>query len=270
MSEFRRQLLAGEPLTPPIIDAHGHLLSRSARDMLVPQSEPAQMVHVMDRYGIDRACISVLGAGDANPETIRAAEAFPDRLIGFHLVNPRYPQLMQEELEASFAHPQMRGIGEVHPTSYQHDYPVTGPSYRPAWEFAEARHLPVLIHAGPRSEVGRCRPADVGLVAENHPGMSVLMGHSGGYDSWELLDEAMAIARRLDNVYLDICAMGRHYGALEHMVSNVGAEKIVYGSDAPFHDWSAEIAHVALAKIGDDAKAAIFAGNMARLLGESS
>lgn len=270
MSEFRRQLLAGEPLTPPIIDAHCHLLSRSGRDVLVPQSEPAQMVRVMDRYGIDRACISVLGAGDANPETVSAAEAFPDRLIGFHLVNPRYPQLMQEELEASFAHPQMRGIGEVHPTSYHHDYPVTGPGYRPVWEFAEARHLPVLIHAGPRSEVGRCRPADVGFVAGNHPGMSVLMGHSGGYDSWELLDEAMAIARRLDNVYLDICAMGRHYGALEYMVGNVGAEKIVYGSDAPFHDWSAEIAHVALAKISDDAKAAIFAGNMARLLGESS
>jgi predicted TIM-barrel fold metal-dependent hydrolase len=100
--------------------------------------------------------------------------------------------------------------------------------------------------------------------------MNVLMGHSGGYDSWELLDEAMAVARRLDNVYLDICAMGRHYGALEYMVGNVGAEKIVYGSDAPFHDWSAEIAHVALAKISDDAKAAIFAGNMARLLGENS
>jgi uncharacterized protein len=270
VSTLRGQLLAGEPLTPPIIDAHCHLLARSARDVLVPQSEPAQMVRVMDRYGIDRACISVLGAGDANPDTVRAVEAFPSRLIGFHLVNPRYPQLLQEELEASFARPEMRGIGEVHPTSYHHDYPVTGPNYWPAWEFAEARQLPVLIHAGPHSEIDRCRPSDIALIAENHPGMSVLIGHSGGYDSWELLDEAIAAARSLENVYLDICAMGRHYGALEYMVSKVGPEKVIYGSDAPFHDWSAEIAHVALAKISDDAKAAILAGNMARLLGEDS
>jgi len=264
---LRSQALAGEPLGIPIIDAHSHLLSPSMRDVFVPYAEPAQMVATMDVYGIDSACVSVLGAGDANAETMEAAAAFPGRLIGFHLINPRYPGSMLEDLEASFAQPGMRGIGEVHPTSYHHDYPVTGPNYRAAWEFAAARHLPVLIHSGPRSEAHRCRPDDIGRVAADHPQMNVLIGHAGGYDSWEMLDEAIAVTRRLDNVYLEICAMGRHYGALEYMVAKAGAEKIVYGSDAPFHDWSAEIAHVALAKIGDDAKAAIFGGTMTRLLG---
>ena len=263
---LRQQALAGQPLAARIIDAHSHLLSASMRDAFVPASSPAQMVSVMDRYGIDAACISVLGSGDANGDTIAAALAFPDRLYGFHLVNPRYPQLMLANLEKSFANPQMRGIGEVHPTSYQHDYPVTGPNYRPAWEFAEARRLPVLIHSGPRSESGRCRPADLGVVAADHPGMNVLIGHAGGYDSFEMLDEAIEVARRLGNVYLEICAMGRHYGALEYMVARLGPGKIVYGSDAPFHDWSAEIAHVAFAKISDENKEAIFGGTMARLL----
>jgi uncharacterized protein len=266
-SELHQQALAGQPLATRIIDAHCHLLGPSLRDVFVPESSPAQMVGVMDRYGIDVACISVLGAGDRNAETIAAAQAFPDRFYGFHLVNPRYPQAVVENLERSFAHPQMRGIGEVHPTSYHHDYPITGPNYRPAWEFAEARGLPVLIHSGPRSEAVRCRPADLGVVAADHPGMNVLVGHAGGYDSFDMLDEAIEVARRLDNVYLEICAMGRHYGALEYMVGKLGHQKIVYGSDAPFHDWSAEIAHVAFAKIPDEAKEAIFCGTMARLLG---
>jgi hypothetical protein len=44
VSALRKQLLAGEPLTAPIIDAHCHLLVRSARDVLLPQSEPARVV----------------------------------------------------------------------------------------------------------------------------------------------------------------------------------------------------------------------------------
>jgi uncharacterized protein len=263
---IHEQTLRGEPLGCRVIDAHAHLLNRSAPMAHFPLSAPAQMVEFMDVLGIDQACISVVGAGDANDEMLAAVAAHPGRLLGFVLVNPRYPADILPTLERCFDHPGVRGIGEVHPTSYHHDYPVTGPAYVPVWEFAAARRLPVLIHAGPTSEAARCRPSALGTVAAAHPDMNVLVGHCGGYDSWDMLEEAVDTAIRHDNVYLELCATGRYPGILEHLVSRVGPDKIVFGTDAPFHDWTAEVAHVAFARIPDEAKEKIFGRTMAGLL----
>lgn len=263
---MHHRALSGEVLGVPIIDAHAHLMPASTPAAYFPFSDEAGMVAAMDRYGIAQACISVTGAGDSNELVTQAYATYPDRFIGYHMMNPRYPERMVEELENSFRTGGFLGLGEVHPTSYHHDYPVTGPNYRPAWEFAESRQLPVLIHAGPTSESTRCRPRDLGVVAAQYPRMNVLVGHCGGYDSWDMLEEAIETARANDNVFLEICAMGRFYGVLEYLVSRVGAEKVLYGSDGPFHDWSAEIAHVAFAKLPDSTKELIFHGNMRRLL----
>lgn len=268
MSNFHDRALRGEPLGIPIIDAHAHLMPSSTPAAFFPHADLAGMVTAMDRYGIARAFVSITGAGDGNEEVARACTEYPDRFFGYHMVNPRYPDTMRAELDQSFSHAGFLGIGEVHPTTYHHDYPVTGPNYEPAWEFAEARCLPVLIHAGPTSESARCRPADLGVVAAAHPNMNVLIGHCGGYDSWEMLEEAIETARTHDNVFLEICAMGRFYGVLEYLVQRVGAEKVIYGSDGPFHDWSAEIAHVAFAQVSDDVKERVFFRNVLGLLDE--
>lgn len=267
--DLHQQALRGEPLGVPIVDAHAHLLHESRINAHFPFASPAGMVESMDRLGIDSAIVSVIGSGDANADMLAAIAEFPRRLVGSVLVNPRYPESIADELERCFSHAGVRAIGEVHPTSYHHDYPVTGENYRTVWEFAEERRLPVLIHAGPTSEAARCRPSDLGVVAAAHPGMNVLIGHCGGYDSWQLLDEAIETTRRHDNVYLELSAMGRYYGVLEHLVDRVGQEKVVYGSDAPFHDWSAEVAHVCFAKVSDEAKERVFGGTMNRLLEEA-
>lgn len=268
MSYIADALLDGAPIPVDIIDAHAHLMGASSSDVFVPWATPTGMVDAMDRYGITTACISGVGCGDQNDEVRSAIEAYPDRFIGFHLVNPRYPDLLLDELTRSFSGSGFLGIGEVHPTTYQHDYPVTGPNYEIVWDFAEEHRLPVLIHSGPRTESHRCHPRALGAVARSHPNMNVLIGHCGGYDSWDLLDDAVEEARTNENVYLEICAMGRHFGVLEYLVQRLGGGKVVYGSDAPFHDWSAEIAHVALARVPDDVKECVFSGTMKHLLKE--
>lgn len=98
--------------------------------------------------------------------------------------------------------------------------------------------------------------------------MNVLVGHCGGYDSWEMLEEAIDTAKRHDNVYLEICATGRFPGILEHLISRVGEDKVVFGTDAPFHDWTAEVAHVAFARVSDSVKQKVFGLTMQRLLQE--
>lgn len=270
-SELHEAAIAGEPLTGvEIIDAHAHLLHQRTPGVSFQHTEPEQMLEAMDRIGIDRACISVLGAHEANAEMLDAVSRFPDRFVGFVLVNPRYPDEITKTLEWCFENPGVRGIGEVHATSYQHWYPITGPAYEPAWEFAAQRNVPVLIHSGPTSEGARCSPTMIGEVARRHPGFPILIGHCGAYDSWLMLDEAIDVALEYDQVYLEICAMGRFYGVLEHIVRRLGPDKVVFGTDAPFHDWTAEVAHVACAKLSDEQKAKIFGGTMRALLGEAA
>lgn len=264
---LHEDLLAGRPLSAvEIIDAHAHVLPPRTAGVSFRYTQPEEMIEAMDRIGIDRACISVLGSMRANDEMLEWVSQYPERLVGFVLINPRYPDEIVPTLERCFENPGVLGIGEVHATSYQHVYPITGAAYVPMWDFAAERNLPVLIHSGPTSEAIRCSPTLIGEIARRHPGFPILIGHCGAYDSWAMLDEAIGVAAEHEQVYLEISAMGRFYGVLEYIVRHLGPDKVVFGSDAPFHDWTAEIAHVACAKLTDDDKSRIFGGTMRRLL----
>ena len=264
---FLQHVLRGEPVTSsPVIDAHAHVLNTTESGVRFSHADAAGMVTALDRLGIDRACVSVVGSGHENDEMLAVLDAAPGRFVGFVSVNPRYPGQMLDDLHRCFEHPMVMGIGEVHPTSYQHEYPITGDRYVPVWEFANARRIPVLIHSGPRSEAARCSPAMLAEVARAFPDMPVLVGHAGGYDSWDMLDQAIEATAGCNNMFLELCAMGRFYGAVEHMVDGLGAGKVVFGTDGPFHDWTAEVAHVACARLSDDEKRQIFGGTMQRLL----
>jgi predicted TIM-barrel fold metal-dependent hydrolase len=258
---------AGLPLDVLVIDAHAHMLPQSTPAASFLWPEPEGLLVSMDRLGIDMACISIVGSGHQNDDVLNVVRDHPNRFAGFVLANPRYPDEMILELDRCFAaHPNMRGIGEVHPPSYTHYYPVTGPNYRPLWEYAARRDVPVLIHSGPASENEYCGPAKIAQVASWYPSVPFLIGHCGAYDSWSMLEEAIDLTRRYDNLFLEICAMGRFYGIVEYLVDKVGADRVLFGTDAPFHDWTAEIAHVACAKIPDAAKEKIFGLNMKALL----
>ena len=62
----------------------------------------------------------------------------------------------------------------------------------------------------------------------------------------------------------------RHIGPDEaeqaHMLSVVGAERILYGSDAPIRDYASQLAKVTGARISDRERQRILGENAARLL----
>lgn len=268
-TRIHEQVNSGRPLSGiRIIDAHAHLLPQRTPAVTFLEGGPEGLLVSMDRLGIERACISVVGSGGNNDEVLDAVRRYPDRFVGFVLVNPRYPEEMIAELDRCFAaHDMVRGIGEIHPPSYTHYYPVTGQNYRPLWEYAAKKGVPVLIHSGPSSEAAFCGPAEIAKVAAWYPSVPFIIGHCGAYDSWYMLEEAIEVTKKYENLFLEICAMARFYGVVEYLVKKVGADRILFGTDAPFHDWTAEVAHVACAKISDDAKEKIFGLNMAALLG---
>jgi len=219
----------------------------------------------MDRVGIDQACVVEFD----NDLTLQAMNA-SDRFIGFCFVNPNYPSEVVPELERCFK-AGMKGI-KLHPAAHTHYYPIDGRNYRPVFEFAAARHCPILIHSGPRTEADlrMNRPSLIANVAEWYPDAHFIISHCGAYDpkeTWDALDEAVEAARAHDNVYLNFNTLGRYFGVIEYLVEKVGADKVIFGSDAPQHCFIVEIGHVAYARVSDADKEKIFGLNMARLLG---
>ncbi|MHB1005025.1 MAG: amidohydrolase family protein [Chloroflexota bacterium] len=254
-----------------VIDAHVHF---GALQFGTPRTDAAGILEEMDRLGIRFSWVSAMRALSqdyelGNNDTIDLCDRFPDRFIGYCVYNPHYEAVMLAELERCLANKAIRGV-KIHPTSYGADYPIDGPKYEPLFEYAEQKGLPILTHAGPRSELYRCGPQLIARVLKRHPHLTLIIGHSGSYDlhlKTDALDEHLALAVGNDNVFMDLCAMGRYYGVLEYMVGRMGSERIVAGSDAPFHSFTAEIGHVMYARLSDAEKERILGLNAARLAG---
>ena len=236
----------------PVFDAHAHVGGRTMLD------DPPVDVQVaeMERLGIDVAAVSSARAlaGDierGNDEVADAIRRFPGRFLGYAHVSGNYPETMIGELERCFALDGFRGI-KLYQVGPAYDDPV----FDPVWAFAAERGAPVLAHTWGGDLTGFDR------AAEQHPTVACLAGHTGSGFAYQPYIEA---ALRAPNLYLDLTYSREHTNMIEHIVERVGAERIVWGSDAPCFSMSQQLAKLLFARIPDDAKRKIIYDNAARL-----
>ncbi len=243
-----------------IIDAHAHAGPYAL--FFIPRNSPAQMVRVMDRCGVSTALISTnlaiqLDAAAGNVETAHAVAEHPGRLLGYLVVNPW--QDPEAELYRWQHDPRFAGI-KVHPDL--HHYPLTGPRYAPVWEFAERTGRPVLTHTWWGSDYDDL--SHVAAVAERYPRAQIIAGHAGVRR--EGIDDAIALGRRHPNVHLEICGSHTHGALVARMAREVGADRVIYGSDFPFIDLRTSLGRVVFAGLSDSDAALILGGNITRLI----
>jgi uncharacterized protein len=256
----------GLPLDVPVIDAHGHL--GAFAPFYIPRIDSASMVALMDRCGVRAIAVSAHRGLDSDPfqgnrEIAEAAEEFPGRFIGYATANPHYPT---DETEADLEHwlaqsPWVRGV-KLHPSL--HNYPVTGPRYRIAFEVAARHNVPVLSHSwGEGEEALLCSPTLLGQMAEAYPTVPILIGHSGGILTGYRL--SIEVARRHPNVYLETCGSFQAMGLMEFLVDEVGPERVLFGSDMAFLSLTAALGRAVYAKLTTTEKRMILGANAARL-----
>ena len=251
----------GEPLSDvEIIDAHGHLGPYGG--FYVPRGEAKGMVEMMDEVGIDAVCVSshTSIASDwkvGNDLTAAAEKEFPGRFLPYATVNPTFPEEVTEELERCFGELGMRMI-KLHPS--RHNYPLDGPNYLPVYEFAKKHRALILSHTWETSAT--CNVETALKVADRHPEVNFLMGHSGGPAGYEKM---MQVAKERENVYLDLACSGTRMGQVEMFVEEAGAEKVLYGSDVSFLGAPPQLGKVVFARISLEDKKKILAENLKRL-----
>lgn len=241
-----------------VIDAHAHLGSYSR--FFIPDPDAASMVRVMDRCGVDTATISAHrafaeDAAAGNDETAHAVDAHPGRLQGYIVANPH--QDPARELARWDGNPAMVGV-KLHPGV--HNYELDGPAYEPVWEFAARTGCPVLTHTWAGSKHNGL--PNIEAVLRAHPEVKLVAGHALAMrDSYSKMID---LAQRYPNVYPEICGSycTRHW--VQRLVREIGADRVLYGSDFPFFDMRFSIARVVLSDLSEEEKAQVL-GGFARL-----
>lgn len=106
---------------------------------------------------------------------------------------------------------------------------------------------------------------DLEPLIKAHPDLPFVAAHPGERESVGRHIERM---RKYDNYCLDISGTGiLRLGMLEHFVNNVGADRILFGTDYPISNHDLYVHCVRTARIPDADKEKIFHQNAERLLG---
>ncbi len=116
-------------------------------------------------------------------------------------------------------------------------------------------------HPGGGNLAHESTPQEVALLGARHPKMPLICGHTGG--DWEL---GIRAVRAQPNVSVEIGGGFPSCGQVEMAVKELGASRVIYGSDIPGRGFATQLAKVYGAAIPERDKEQIFCGNIRRLL----
>lgn len=184
---------------------------------------------IMDENDIEKAVILPLQFDETfyvpNDFVSATVQKYPDRFIKFSTVNPLHEHayaILEEEYTTG-----TNGVKLYPPLGF---YPYQKEFDR-LYDFIADHSLPVLFHCGvplyhSHLRAKFSRPIHFDELALNYPTLKIIIAHFG----WPWYGEAIAMAWRHDNIYLDTSALYDLH-PLTEALERVGADKIVYGSD---------------------------------------
>ncbi len=245
----------------PVIDFHAHLGNWGRHAM---RGDQEQYIDIMDRAGIDKACVNCIFLGDARAANDLVAEFVarrPDRFIPVAFVTPHYPDEAIAELDRAFFQLGMKFL-KIYPDYFRK--PNDDPAYFPIYEWLNEHGLAVMSHATyPFDSPGVVVKERYAALSERFPNVKWVIAHAGGASNKEPLEAA----RDLPNVYLETCGSGTALGAIEKAVVTAGADRILFGTDMALMDARQQIGKVVTADISHNDKRQILGLNAIKLLG---
>lgn len=223
----------------------------------------------MDQGGVDKALISAWVAPGkvliSNDEVAGFVEQAPDRLVGVGSVDIKRPMQAVKEIRRCIEELNFTAIRvlpwlwEVPPTDRRF-YPV----YVACCE-ADVPFCTQIGHTGPLmpSEVGR--PIYLDQVALDFPELKIVAGHIG----YPWTDEAIAVATKHENVYIDTSAYTtkRYPPALVEYLRAHGRRKVLFGSNYPMMTPAKALRDLESLQLDEEATELFLGANAERVFG---
>ncbi|HET6453508.1 MAG TPA: amidohydrolase family protein [Armatimonadota bacterium] len=243
-----------------IIDCHVHLQGAGIQPELV---EKASIL------GVERLCISSLGRVwsyeptpkvfiEANNDVAEVMSEFPNLALGFCYLNPVYTDESLAEMKRCVEELGMVGV-KLWVAAYADD-----PRVFPLVEKAIEYRIPVLQHAWHKATGNlphESNPLHVADLARRYPEADIILAHIAG--DWERGIEAV---KDCPNILVDTSGSIIEMGMVERAVEELGARRVLFGSDAHGVDLSVAVAKILDAEIEDADRSLILGANMQALL----
>ena len=243
-----------------IFDIHTHNFKASSRDLYGEAK----------RHGIDRILLlgDVLRHGETptaeqvreiNDDTIADVQAHAGFADGFCFMNPALdPDFIREEVARCFAEPGMKGV------KLEISLCCRSPLMNTLMEELKKYHRPLLHHCWFKTTQkydNESDPSDIAVLARRYPEVKIVMAHlcGCGYRGVEMIADC-------PNVYVDTSGGQPEDGFLQYAVKRIGADRLLYGSDAPCRDFGCQINKVRDAGLSSSDLEKIFYTNAAELL----
>ncbi|MHC4872030.1 MAG: amidohydrolase family protein [Planctomycetota bacterium] len=245
-----------------VLDSHAHINHDGAQGVgYITQfdSDVKSMKKLFHKVGIQKTAFSSwLGIYAPEPVmgndiTFSAMQSEPDFAIGYACIDPNRmtAKEIKHEIDLRYNKQGFLGLKPYVRTRAKFD----DPRYTPWYKFADKNRLFGLFHGS----------ADIAAkLAKKYKNMTFLLAHSGG--SVETADINSNYARDLPNVFCEITLTSVTNGAIELMVKKAGAEKVLFGTDAPMRDPRPQLGWVVHADISRSAKQKILGGNFKKIL----
>ena len=261
-----------------IVDFHAHIfpdeLAPRAIDALTDVDEPympvsdgtaSGLLANMDAWGVDVSVIQPVVMKQSQMKKVNewAASVASDRFVCFGGICPHTDDYKRDiDFVASLG---LKGL-KFH-AEYQ-DFLVDDERMLRIYDYALGRGLVILHHAGydPAFKPPfRSSPQMFARVAKAMRGGVIVAAHLGGHAEWDDVEENLAGTA----IYLDT-SMGFDYFPHDQflrIVEKHGADKILFGTDAPWSSAESEMTCLRSLPLPPGAADAILGGNAARVLG---
>jgi predicted TIM-barrel fold metal-dependent hydrolase len=247
-----------------IVDAHAYIGFSHRRYPLRVRSTQG-LLDVMDRFGIEKACVSSIKAMqydfiEGNQELKRETEKHPDRFIPFCVVHPRYWADVKDEMVKCVVEWRFAGV-VLHPL--EQGFPADCLSVKRLMEVVEHLGVPVAIHS---AEDDVSHPRRIGALAAAFPSIRFIMYHMGRIFAFH---DAIEVAMEHRNIILDTTDVTHHDGVVEKAVRMVGADRVVWGSNLPISYPGPNLKRILIARVTEEERQKILGGNILSILGRS-
>jgi hypothetical protein len=248
-----------------IWDVHCHL---SGVQGTTPEKRADRLIAYADRMGVRRMCL-FMGLDwsyeptpekmrQENDEVLRVVAHRPDRFFGFVYLNPAHGQASLDELNRCV------GDGSFVGVKLWVARRCSAAELDPLVARAAELRAPILQHTWIKitgNLAGESTPQDLAELAGRHPEAAFICGHSGG--DWEL---GLRAVRGRKNISVELGGGDPAAGFTEMAVRELGAERVLFGSDIGGRCFASQLATVRGAEIPEASKRLILGENLRQLL----
>jgi predicted TIM-barrel fold metal-dependent hydrolase len=249
----------------PVFDAHLHIPSNDgqAHWQVNPVTATGErFMSYLDQCGVERGVVNSVRSQVApssaemiagNREVLRYADRYPGRLVPACIIMPQYLEESLREIDDWKNKYGCVWVGEL--CNYVSGYKYDTPAFNRIMRLIRELKMVVQIHA---------TNDEMSMIVERFPETTIVFPHMGSGDRFKQRVELVA---KHPNCYLEISAGGHDFlGGIEYAVRQIGADRVLFGSDFSINDPSGIISVVDDAVLPGRVKEKLFYKNVETIL----